>query len=111
MEVARMTEILALSWRIYPAAALILLGASLIVAGLRVGSGSRRLPSGPEGALGYLYVFRRVVVGLAVVGIGVGWTAQIPWLFAASVCIGIGEWLESSYYISAIRWQRQVRPA
>jgi hypothetical protein len=102
-------EILALPWRIYPAAALMLLGAGLILAGLRIGSSDRRLPGGPEGALRYLYVFRRVVVGLAVVGIGVGWTAQVPWLFGASVCIAIGEWLESSYYISAIRWQRQAR--
>jgi hypothetical protein len=60
--------------------------------------------SGPEGAFAYLYLFRRVVVGLALVGAGVGWAGQVPWLFAAGLCIGIGELLESSYYIGVLRW-------
>jgi hypothetical protein len=59
------------------------------------------------GALTYLYTFRRVVVGLCVIGAGIGWFEQVPWLFAASVCVGIGEWLESSYYIGVLRWGQQ----
>ncbi len=59
---------------------------------------------GPDGALAYLYVFRRVVVGLALVGAGVGWAAQVPWLLAAGLCIAVGELLESSYYIGVLRW-------
>ena len=67
---------------------------------------------GPERALAYLYVFRRVVVGLALVGAGVAWVEQAPSLLAACVCIGVGELLESSYYIGVLRWgQRRARPA
>jgi hypothetical protein len=69
----------------------------------RSGSGGRP-PGGPERALAYLYVFRRVVVGLALVAAGVGWAGQVPWLLAAGGCIAIGELLESSYYIGVVRW-------
>jgi hypothetical protein len=58
----------------------------------------------PERAFAYLYTFRRVVVGLALVGAGVGWAAQAPWLLSASMCIAIGELLETSYYIAVLRW-------
>ena len=57
-----------------------------------------------EVAFRYLYVFRTVVVGLMVVGAVVGWLAHIPWLLAVCVCVGIGEWLESSYYLTVMRW-------
>ena len=63
-----------------------------------------RPPGGPERALAYLYSFRRVVVGLALVGAGAAWVEQVPWLLAACVCIGVGELLESSYYIGVLRW-------
>jgi hypothetical protein len=34
-----------------------------------------------------------------------------PALMAAFVCVGMGELLESSYYISVLRWrQRQAGP-
>jgi hypothetical protein len=70
----------------------------------------RESKAGPEVAFAYLYTFRRVVVGLALVGAGVGWAAQVPWLLAASVCIAIGELLETSYYIGVLRWgQRRGR--
>ena len=59
-----------------------------------------------ERALAYLYAFRRVVVGLALVGAAVGWVEQVPWLAAAGVCIAIGELLESSYYIGVLRWRQ-----
>src|SRR5438128_2504739 len=103
-----MGELLALSWRAYPAAFLAVLGTGLAAAGLRMlarSLGRRR--SAPEWALVYLHVFRRVVVGLALIGVGVGWERQIGWLFAASLCIGIGEFFESSYYIWVLHWARR----
>ena len=103
-----MAEILALSWRAYPAAALVVFGAVLAASGLlklyAICAVRRLRRSGFEWAFVYLYVFRRVVVGLALVGAGVGWAWQVPWLFAASLCIGVGEFLESSYYIWALCW-------
>ena len=62
-------------------------------------------------AFRYLFLFRRVVVSLAVVGAMLAWVSELPALTAALVCIGIGELLESSYYINVLRRrQRQARP-
>ncbi|HEX2036175.1 MAG TPA: hypothetical protein VHS99_18495 [Chloroflexota bacterium] len=101
-----MTEVLALSWRVYPAAALVILGVGLAASGLWLMRAGRRTPPGPERALVYRYltVFRRVVVGLALAGTGVGWAWQVPWLFAAMLCVGAGELLESSSYLWVLRW-------
>ena len=105
-------QLLSLPWRAYPAAVLALLGAGLVAAGLRAGLAYRwRQQSGPERALAYLYVFRRVVVGLALGGLSAGWYWQVPGLVAASLCIGLGELLESTYYIEVLRWgQRRGAP-
>ena len=56
-------------------------------------------------AFRYLFIFRRVVVSLAFVGAALAWAYQLPALTAALVCVGIGELLESSYYISVLRWR------
>jgi hypothetical protein len=98
-------QLLMLPWRVYPAAVLLLCGAGLVVAGIRAGAGYRgRQQSSPEWALAYLYVFRRVVVGLALVGAGAGWYWQVPGLVGAGLCIAVGELLEATYYIEVMRW-------
>jgi hypothetical protein len=106
--VSAVDELLSLSWRAYPAAAVMLLGMGLVVSGVAllptVYAGRRRKRSGFEWAFAYLYLFRRIVVGMALVGAGLGWAWQVPWLAAASACIGVGELLESSYYIWVLRW-------
>ena len=63
-------------------------------------------------AFRYLFLFRRIVVSLAVLGAVLAWSYDFPALLAAFVCVGVGELLESSYYINVLRWrQRQtVRP-
>jgi hypothetical protein len=58
-------------------------------------------------AFTYLYRFRRIVVGLMAVGAVVAFAEQLPALGAACVCIGIGEWIESSYYLNVLRWRRR----
>ena len=60
-------------------------------------------------ALAYLHVFRVVVVGMCVLLAVVGWVADIQWLFMASLCIGLGEMIESTYYIVVIRWGQRTR--
>ena len=58
-----MAELLVWSGRIYPAATLALLGAGLVVLGIRsLRSAGRQRRSWPEWALTYLYVFRASVV-------------------------------------------------
>jgi len=99
--------VLALSWRAYPAALLALVGMALVGSGFALAWGviARSRPRGPFAwARVYLRVFRRVVVGLALVGFGAGWGWQVAWLAAASLCIGAGELLESSYYLWVLGW-------
>src|SRR4051812_50229739 len=60
-------------------------------------------------AFSYLYLFRRIVVGLALAGASVAFLEQWTGLCAAFICVGIGELLESSYYIGVLHWrQRQA---
>ena len=59
---------------------------------------------GPAWARAYLLVFRAVIVSLCILGALVGWLTGIPWLFAASVCIGLGELLECTYYLVVLDW-------
>jgi hypothetical protein len=93
-------------WRVGLAAVLVVAGMGLVLAGVRSvpWSRARRRRSWLGWAMTYLYVFRRVVVGLCLVGAGLGLAEGAPWLLATSVCVGIGELLESSYYINVIRW-------
>jgi hypothetical protein len=88
---------------------LALLGIVLIVFALR----ALRLRDGRRSwtgwALTYLRVFRGVVVGLCLIGAAWGWAERIDWLLAASLCVGIGEWLESSYYLVVLEWGRRRR--
>jgi hypothetical protein len=95
----------------FAAVLLVLLGSALAVAGvLAIPRGQARPGSALESALVYLHVFRRVVVGLCVVCAGIGIAEHVSWLVAASSCIGVGEFLESSYYIGVIEWGR-TRPS
>jgi len=101
-----MTEqLLTLPWQVYVAAILALVGAGLVAAGIRAGADHlHRQQSAPEWAFTYLYVFRYVVVGLALIGAGAGWYWQVPGLAAAFLCIGVGELVESTFYIEMLRW-------
>jgi hypothetical protein len=58
-------------------------------------------------AFRYLVIFRRVVVSLAVLGAALAWAYEFRALMAAFVCVGIGELLESSYYINVLRWRER----
>jgi hypothetical protein len=92
--------------RTYLALLVLLVGLGLVVSGLRDALAQRqpRPRAWPEWALVYLFAFRRVVVGLCLIAAGVAWVNHVPWLLAASVCVGVGELLESSYYIGVLRW-------
>ena len=62
-------------------------------------------------AFRYLFLFRRVVVSLAVLGAVLAWAYEYRALMAAFTCIGIGELLESSYYINVLRWREREAAA
>ena len=67
-------------------------------------AGMKQAVSWVDWARRYLYVFRVVVVGLCIIGAIVGWLTNIQWLFAAASVIGVGELLESTYYLVVIDW-------
>jgi hypothetical protein len=69
------------------------------------------LPSETTLAFRYLFLFRRVVVSLAVLGAVLSWAYEYRALMAAFVCVGIGELLESSYYINVLRWREREAAA
>jgi hypothetical protein len=58
-------------------------------------------------AFSYLYLFRRIVVGLAIVSAIVAFAEQWTALGAAFVTIAIGEWIESSYYLNVLHWRQR----
>jgi hypothetical protein len=92
---------------IWPAALLVLIGGGLIFSGLRQLLKRHAPRPWSDWAFAYLCVFRRVMVGLCIAGAGVAWAEQVHWLLAVCVCVGIGELLESSYYIEVLRWGRR----
>lgn len=55
----------------------------------------------------YLHLFRRAVVGAAIIGAGVAWAEGYSGLAGAFACIAVGEFLESSYSITVMRWNAE----
>jgi hypothetical protein len=88
---------------------LVLGGLGLLTSGIRRTVGSWRQPRAlAEWSLFYLYAFRRIVVGTCCLGAAVGLASGTDWLTAASTCVGIGELIESSYYINLLTWRRSA---
>ena len=59
----------------------------------------------------YVRVFRTVVVASCVGFAAYGWIADIQWLVAAGVTIGLGEFVECTYYLIVLNWgERSRRP-
>ncbi len=98
-----MSAIAELSWRAYPAAAMIALGLWLVSRGVRRCAAAWPSPSrGLMQPAAWMRGFRVTVVGLALAGTGGAWLWQVGWLLAASLIIGFGELLESSLDINAL---------
>jgi hypothetical protein len=69
----------------------------------------RRPRTWSDWARTYLHVFRAVVVTVCLAVAAFAWLTHIEWLLAASVCIGVGELLESSYYLVVLDWGERRR--
>jgi hypothetical protein len=97
-------------WRMYPAALLMAAGAGLALAGgRRAIIGMVRPIKEPGKALSIYRGFRRMVIGLAVLGIGVAWAWHLEWVLALSLIIGAGEVFESSLDIWALTKGKNLR--
>jgi hypothetical protein len=103
-----MDAVVDLSWRAYPAAALMALGLLLTVRAVRTCHAAWRRPlSQSMRPLGWMQGFRLTMIGLALIGVGAAWWWQIGWLLALSLAIGGEETLESSIVISALSRAQQ----
>ena len=63
-----------------------------------------RLDRPTDFALAYLTIFRGIAVLAAATGATIGLTTNTQWLLAVSICVGLGELLETTYYITVMRW-------
>jgi hypothetical protein len=106
-----MDAIIETPWRMVPAALLVMAGAALFLTNLRRYIAGFRPPLSVQKNLGTMQAFRLGVIGLALVGIGLAWLWQQPWLLALALAVGGEETLESSIAISALRRAPQVPAA
>ncbi len=104
-----MTELITLSWRVYPAALLIAAGGAVAAGGLRRCLVAWRHPGGGVmQPLDWMGGFRRSVFGLALAAVGAAWIWQIGWLLALALVVGFEETLETSLAIGALREEPQL---
>ena len=103
-----LTALVDVAWRVYPASALALVGVLYVWRGIGPGPGQRRgLFRGGADDLGWIGGFRSAIVGLALLGVGVAWVWQIPWLAALALGVGGVEALESSVILAGARRRRR----
>jgi hypothetical protein len=110
-----MDALLEWSWRGYPAALLVVIGASMVAVGLaRDAAGMCRPVSDPHTAWAMVRCFRTVIIGLACIGIGAAWVFQLEALLGIALILGIGETIETTTVLAACRegsWPAHIRPA
>jgi hypothetical protein len=94
-----------LSWRLYLAIPLMMLGAAFAVWGSKRGlKGLLRAVRGDSAHLvPFMEGFRAAIIGLALVGIGVAWVWHLTWLLVLSLATAGGETLETSLILFALR--------
>jgi hypothetical protein len=95
------------------AASAVAIGAWLVASGVarRLDRRVRAMADGPSKTLGLVRSIRRVLVGLALVGIGAGTLGGISWLVTLSLIIGGEELLESTVVAAALRDEEGRRAA
>jgi hypothetical protein len=102
-----------LTWRVYPAGAVLALGVVVALSGLRRCRASWRRPlTEPMKPLLWMRGFRRTILGLALMGVGAAWIWHIGWLLAVALVIGFEETIESSIAVYAMDLEQDlVKPA
>ena len=105
------SEIIESSWRVYPAAALALLGIFWVVRGLWTGTaGKPGLLRQGRDTVAWIRCFQSAVGGLCTAGLAAAWIWQEPWLMVAALGI-LGEELhETSRILTAIEQNPRRSP-
>ncbi len=104
-----MDALVELSWRAYPAAAIMAGGGLAFALGARALTRAFRLSVwDPERPIVHVAGFRLAAVGLAVAGVGTAWLSQQLWVLLLSLAIGGEELLETSIILFALRRGRRL---
>lgn len=100
-----MDTLVHLSWRVYLAVPLIVLGVICAVWGAKRGlQGLLGAVRGDSAQLvAFIEGFRATIIGLALAGIGAAWVWHLSLLLVLSLAIGCGETLETSLILFALR--------
>jgi hypothetical protein len=93
-----------LSWRIYPAAALMAVGLALAARGDFLLVRAARKPVGaPRKNYTWMSGFRLALFGGSLAAVGAGWLWDIPALAVAGLAIGFEETIETSICAHALK--------
>ena len=93
-----------LSWRVYPATALMIICTALLVRGSRLGLGG--LQPGANDPIHVITLVRGIrmsIIGLALLGLGGAWAWHLAWLLVLALVFGGEELLETSVVLFVLR--------
>jgi hypothetical protein len=94
-----------LSWRSYLVVLLMALGAVTALWGAK--RGRKGLVGAVRGdstqLIPLMEGFRALMIGLALIGVGIAWAWHLPWLLVVSLATGGGETFETSLILFALR--------
>ncbi len=105
-----MDTLVDLSWRIYPAVALMAVGTVIALLGTRREiDGIRRPQSDPAKLITWVRGFRLAIIGAAVAATGAAWAWHLTWLLVLALAIGGEETLEGTLILFALTRGRYVK--
>lgn len=99
-----------LSWKAYPAIALMTIGVGLMFIGIRrlaiaLGLANRN----PDEMMNFMTGFRIAVLGVTLLGLGVAWNWGLLWVFVLALVFGGEEVMESSTHLYIIRRGKKTK--
>ncbi len=96
-----MDALVALSWRLFPAGAMLAVGGILMILASRRLLRFARAARGDEAFRRYATGLRLMFAGLALSGVAVAWITQQGWLLAIALGVGGEELLETTLVLRA----------
>ena len=98
-----------IDWQTGGATTLIALGLVRVIWAVRRDTPEIRLPvSNSNKGRGLVRCFRSVIIGTAMIAVGIGWLWKLPELLGLALIIGVGETVETTIVLGALN--AQVKP-